>query len=325
MFYRLVGEDRYLQEVFTTYGGAQFEQESIYPASEVVLHNNPEDGHWFIVNGRVYDVSEFAHLHAGGLKIIQSYAGMDATFSYKKVQHDVNPEVDSLLGMYQLGAVRRLNFGSSGGIAITPHGLQFVSLTELYQTWVRFLYTVVEMEDALINDYSIRNEQVTHDEDRGKPRASLYRTQVLLSTHERFLREYLTKASGRPVEYLWSLTSGLCSNQQDHRWISQQIAEIEAESTSQYAKTIGRETLEVLDTLSTDELPRLVHLTDTLAHADREFLKQMKLTLRKGVQVFEKYEGNTLNHGKEELLEIARSLPQVLVNYYEELKPVLAK
>ncbi|HMY51039.1 MAG TPA: hypothetical protein PLD90_15445, partial [Rhodocyclaceae bacterium] len=63
------------------------------------------------------------------------------------------------------------------------------------------------------------------------------------------------------------------------------------------------------------ELPaaRLVHLTDTLAHADREFLKQMKLTLRKGVQVFEKYEGNTLNHGKEELLEIAQSLPQVLV------------
>ena len=47
--------------------------------------------------------------------------------------------------------------------------------------------------------------------------------------------------------------------------------------------------------------------------------------LRKGVQVFEKYEGNTLNHGKDELLEIARSLPQVLVNYYEELKPVLSK
>lgn len=325
MFYRLVGEDRYLQEVFTTYGGAQFEQEKIYPASEVVLHNNPEDGHWFIVNGRVYDVSEFAHLHAGGLKIIQSYAGMDATFSYKKVQHDVNPEVDSLLGMYQLGAARRLNFGSSGGIAITPHGLQFVSLTELYQTWVRFLYTVVEMEDALINDYSIRSEQVTHDEVRGKPRSSFYRTQALLSTHERFLRDYLAKASGRPLEYLWSLTSGLCSNQQDHRWMSQEIAEIEAESASKYAKTIGRDTLEVLNTLSTDELPRLVHLTDTLAHADREFLKQMKLTLRKGVQVFEKYEGNSLNHGKEELLEIAQSLPKLLVNYYEELKPVLSK
>ena len=107
--------------------------------------------------------------------------------------------------------------------------------------------------------------------------------------------------------------------------MSQEIAEIEAESASKYAKTIGRETLDVLDTLSTDELPRLVHLTDTLAHADREFLKQMKLTLRKGVQVFEKYEGSTLNHGKEELLEIAQSLPQVLVNYYEELKPVLAK
>jgi len=32
----------------------------------------------------------------------------------KKVQHDVNPEVDSLLGMFEIGAVRRLDFGSAG-------------------------------------------------------------------------------------------------------------------------------------------------------------------------------------------------------------------
>ena len=38
-----------------------------------------------IINGRVYDVTEFAHLHPGGLKIIQSYAGMDATKAYRMV------------------------------------------------------------------------------------------------------------------------------------------------------------------------------------------------------------------------------------------------
>jgi cytochrome b involved in lipid metabolism len=194
-FYRLVGEDRYMQEVFTTYGGAQFEQETVYPASEVVLHNNPEDGHWFIINGRVYDLSEFAHLHAGGLKIIQSYAGMDATISYKKVQHDVNPEVDSLLGMYQLGAVRRLNFGAQGGVAITSRGLQFVSLAQLYETWVRFLYVVVEMENALINDYSIRDEQVTHDEKRGEVHPSLYRTQLFCKRTNAFYAIILAKSA----------------------------------------------------------------------------------------------------------------------------------
>lgn len=318
-FYRLVGEDRYMQEVFTTYGGAQFEQETVSPASEVVLHNNPEDGHWFIINGRVYDLSEFAHLHAGGLKIIQSYAGMDATISYKKVQHDVNPEVDSLLGMYQLGAVRRLSFGAQGGVAITSRGLQFVSLTQLYETWVRFLYVVVEMENALLNDYSIRDEQVTHDEKRGEVHPSLYRTQLLLQTHERFLRDYLAKVSGRPLEELWALTSGLCSTNQDYRWMKAQIAEIEASAAAQAVHRLGADVLARISSASLGELSESEKLTSLLSHADREFLKAMKLALRTGVQVFEKYECHVISRGASELLEVLRSMPVVLRKYYQEL------
>jgi cytochrome b involved in lipid metabolism len=317
-FYRLVGEDRYMQEVFTTYGGAQFEQETVYPASEVVLHNNPEDGHWFIINGRVYDLSEFAHLHAGGLKIIQSYAGMDATISYKKVQHDVNPEVDSLLGMYQLGAVRRLNFGAQGGVAITSRGLQFVSLAQLYETWVRFLYVVVEMENALINDYSIREEQVTHDEKRGEVHPSLYRTQLLLQTHERFLRDYLAKVSGRPLEELWALTSGLCSTRQDYRWMKEHITEIEESAAAQTVRHLGVNTLARVSSASLGELGELEKLISRLSHADREFLRSIKLTLRAGVQVFEKYERHVISRGASELLEVLRSMPEVFRKYYSE-------
>jgi sulfite reductase (NADPH) flavoprotein alpha-component len=321
-FYRLVGEDRYMQEIFTTYGGAQFEQEQVIPASEVVLHNNPEDGHWFIINGRVYDLSEFAHLHAGGLKIIQSYAGMDATISYKKVQHDVNPEVDSLLGMYQLGAVRRLSFGAQGGVAITSHGLQFVSLTQLYETWVRFLYVVVEMENALLNDYSIRSEQVTHDEKRGDVHPSLYRTQLLLQTHERFLRDYLAKVSGRPLEELWALTSGLCSTNQDYRWMKAQMAKIESDPSVQAVRALGVRALEQLSSIPSDELGEFQTLTDQLCDTDREFLRQMKLSLRSGLQVFERYERQTILQGHIELIQVLQSLPQVMGHYYQRLHPL---
>ncbi|MGI8758910.1 MAG: cytochrome b5-like heme/steroid binding domain-containing protein [Acidimicrobiales bacterium] len=38
-------------------------------------HNNNEQGWWMTINGRVYDVSEFSHMHPGGRKIIRSYAG----------------------------------------------------------------------------------------------------------------------------------------------------------------------------------------------------------------------------------------------------------
>ncbi len=72
---RLIGEDRYMQEIFTTYAGPQFEQPRTYNASEVVCRNNDRDGYWMIISGRVYDLTEFAHLHPGGLKIIRSYAG----------------------------------------------------------------------------------------------------------------------------------------------------------------------------------------------------------------------------------------------------------
>jgi sulfite reductase alpha subunit-like flavoprotein/cytochrome b involved in lipid metabolism len=319
LFFRLVGEDRYLQEVFTTYAGAQFEQTQHYPASEVVLRNNPQDGYWLIINGRVYDASDFAHLHPGGLKIIQSYAGMDATIAYKKVQHDVNPEVDSLLGMYQLGAVRRLDFGTGGGVAITPQGLQFVSLTRLYETWVRFLYAVVEMENALLNDYSIREEQVTHDETRGQPRASHYRAQLLLQTHERFLRDYLAKICGTPLDQLWALTSGLCSNQQDYRWMRERVGEIESGPAAQSARSLGSQALAQISSTPDSSLPALERLTEDLRNADQEFLNQFKLGLRRGLQVFEAYERQTLVRGRADLLDVARSLPIVMAGYYKRL------
>ena len=93
-----------------------------------------------IISGRVYDLTEFAHLHPGGLKIIRSYAGMDATDAYQKVLHDVNPEVDAMLGMYEIGAVRRLDFGRAWSVAIASKGLQFVTLKDVYRAWIQLLY-----------------------------------------------------------------------------------------------------------------------------------------------------------------------------------------
>jgi len=63
---------------------------------------------------------------------------------------------------------------------VTPAGLQYVSLADLYAAWLRLLYAVVEMENALLNDYSIRAEQVTYDERPGATHPSLYRAQLLL-------------------------------------------------------------------------------------------------------------------------------------------------
>jgi sulfite reductase alpha subunit-like flavoprotein len=311
--FRLVGEDRYLQEIFTTYPGAQFLERKLIFASEVVLHNNPIDGYWMVIGGRVYDVTEFARMHAGGLKVIQSYAGMDATVAYRRAQHDVNPEVDSLTGMFEIGAVRRLDFGSEWGVAVSPKGLKPVALSDLYEAFVRLLYAVVEMENALENDLSIGAEQVTYDEQRGSPRVSPYRLQLRMQTHERFMRDYLSGATGQALEDLWTITCGLCSERLDARWVRQELEAIEATAPAQQTRSLSWERL---GTGAGSSLAGLAQLTDVLAQEDRRFLRETKLALRRGVQVFEALERHTLSQGRRPLVEAVRSVPRILADYY---------
>jgi sulfite reductase (NADPH) flavoprotein alpha-component len=327
MLRRLVAEDRYMQEIFTTYGGAQIDQRRTYNASEVVCHNSEQDGYWMIISGRVYDLSEFGHLHPGGIKIIQSYAGMDATDAYQKVLHDANPEVDAMLGMYEIGAVRRLNFGTAWSVAITAKGLTYVTLKDAYRAWISLLYTVVEMENALQNDYHIRLEPVTYDETSSGTSSSPYKLQLLLQTHQRFMQEYLAKLSGAPIERLWALTSGIHSEHQDLRWMQRTIAAIKQLASAQAVAQLDQQISarlkgNVHDTSSTAPA---VAWCARLEQEDKRCMSEIKQALRAGVQVFEQLERETIARGGGQLLAAARALPKVLEAYYARLAPVCAQ
>ncbi|KAH0543847.1 hypothetical protein FGG08_001886 [Glutinoglossum americanum] len=51
---------------------------------EVSSHNTPTDA-WIVVNGKVYDVTEFMLEHPGGAEAILQYAGKDASKAYNEV------------------------------------------------------------------------------------------------------------------------------------------------------------------------------------------------------------------------------------------------
>ena len=51
---------------------------------QVQRHNN-RDSCWVIVEGEVYDVTDFLEEHPGGANIILRYAGKDATEEYLPV------------------------------------------------------------------------------------------------------------------------------------------------------------------------------------------------------------------------------------------------
>ncbi len=164
--YRMVGEERLLLEIFTTYPGRHFDADKTqFAISELVTRNNDEAGYWLAINGRVYDMNEFSHMHPGGLKIIQSYSGMDATFAYEQIEHQNNPEVDSMLSMYEIGVLKAPQFGQVWGIAVSNEGLRYISLHDAYRAWVDLSYMVVEMENAILSDFRTLHEPMTDIED----------------------------------------------------------------------------------------------------------------------------------------------------------------
>jgi len=309
---RLAGEGRLMQEIYTTYSGPHFDQQT-FDASEVVLHNDDDQGYWLIVSGRVYDVTDFSRLHPGGEKIIRSYAGMDATSAYKRARHDVNPEVDAMLPMYEIGATRRLDFGAAWTVAIGPRGLQVLALKDVYRVWLGLLYSTVEMENALANDYGVRHEPVTHDEVAGAiDPSSPYKTRTLLATHDRFLRDYQSHLTGDRLADLWAATTALHDEHDPVGWMTEELDAIKAGPDATAIDDLARRAMAGIG----DRLEASVVSCRRLEEADRRFLREMKLALRAGVALFERHERETGTAAGADLVDAARALPDVLRRYY---------
>ncbi|KAH9894721.1 sulfite reductase flavoprotein alpha-component [Xylariomycetidae sp. FL2044] len=105
------------------------------PQSELALHtgHRPGTAVWIAVHGKVYDVTDFAPIHPGGVLIMRSNAGVDCSRTFDDLAHTNNPEVSSLLSKYYIGQ-----------LAKKPdyHGAD--ETARLYDLWLGYLRTVVE-------------------------------------------------------------------------------------------------------------------------------------------------------------------------------------
>jgi fatty acid desaturase 2 (delta-6 desaturase) len=62
-------------------GGQQREnKETVYTWSEVQLHTKKDDK-WLVIDGQVYNITNWVGKHPGGSRVISHYAGQDATVS----------------------------------------------------------------------------------------------------------------------------------------------------------------------------------------------------------------------------------------------------
>jgi cytochrome b involved in lipid metabolism len=307
LLYQMAADERYLQDVFTTYSEPAAASRRLFDASEVVLHNGPERGYWMVIRGRVYDVTEFMHLHPGGQKILAAYAGLDASRAYAAVRHDVSPEVDALLGLYEIGAIRRLNFRAGWGVAVTPDGLRYVSAEDAFRAWVRLLYMVVEMENAFTNDVSFLDRVTTRDEEASA--LTPYKVRMLADAHTRFIAAYLDGVVGEDLQALWAVTTGLWAPREDVRRIRREVDTITNTPEAHLVRSLGQRLA----------VPGAEALCQAIVARDRAFLAGLKSTLRKGVQTFEELEADVMPHGGRRLLEALAEVPSLLQTYYEGL------
>jgi sulfite reductase (NADPH) flavoprotein alpha-component len=322
--YDLVGKGRYLQEIFSTYTGSLLEEQTTYNASEIALHNDENNGYWMIIDGRVYDVTEFAQLHPGGLKIIREYAGMDATQPYQKILHHVNPEVDSMLGLYEIGKVRRLDFGVEWGVYISADGLKSVTLADAYRIWIRYLYFVVELENSLHNEFTIQDQSTTANELPSE--RSPYKTQLLIQVYKRFMTEYINSLTGEPLELLWAVTAGLCSSSENVNYMRSTVAQVQQSENAQFVKGLVNGLQETLlkqvreKPAQTDLLgTQVVAHFDLLQAEDKVFMRELRMTLLEGIRLFEQLERDTIAKGGAQLIDAAKKIPSCLSAYYANI------
>mmetsp|Transcript_21059 Transcript_21059/g.53322 ORF Transcript_21059/g.53322 Transcript_21059/m.53322 type:complete len:126 (+) Transcript_21059:89-466(+) len=71
-----------------------------YTAEEVAKHNSSSDC-WFVIDGRVYDVTSFLEEHPGGDEVLLSVGGKDGTQDFDDVGH--SSDARELLKKYYIG------------------------------------------------------------------------------------------------------------------------------------------------------------------------------------------------------------------------------
>lgn len=332
---RLVADRRYMQDVFTSWtphAGSGVLGDGLYDASEVVLHTTPQAGQWFTVNGEVYDVTEFLHLHPGGPRILVENLGIDATREYEAVVHHEHSEIDAMLAMYKIGSIRRLHFGDAWGIALVPQiGLSVVSLHDLYRSWVRFLHLLTEMGNALENDWGYMMRPLTrYEEDPTELNAQ--KVQFASNTHMRFLLGYYDAARGEDVLNLWALTRGLCAPPDFARSLHAAISEAErtpeAEAVRRFSEemnTLYQRVNGDLGTVPVSEWASLRTLIAYVARLDKAFLDEAREIVRQGVIVFEQLEARTSAEGGERLIATLDRLPELVRRWHQDFVAGLAE
>lgn len=83
-----------------------FGPQKVFTLSQVAQHKSKTDC-WFVIHGRVLDVTKFLEEHPGGEEVLVESAGKDATKDFEDIGH--SKAAQNLLLKYQVGVLQGYN------------------------------------------------------------------------------------------------------------------------------------------------------------------------------------------------------------------------
>jgi cytochrome b involved in lipid metabolism len=90
-----------LDSMYTQLGGVK-----TFTVEEVSKHNSKETGIWTIIDGKVYDISEWIPKHPGGVIPIMRIAGKDGTDLFKNNPFHKGKNTEGIIKNYFIGVIR---------------------------------------------------------------------------------------------------------------------------------------------------------------------------------------------------------------------------
>lgn len=310
----LSGQDRLQLEIHNE--TSQQQTQRWLDFSQVAQHNDAEHGYWMVIDRIVYDVTRLLELHPGGSRVLQAYAGMDATQGFARA-HPRQPDVDAMREMYRIGLLRPLKFDDSSARVESPSGPVQVTCSSAYGAWQRGVQLVVEMQNALDADHDLQHSCAIADGPPKKP--TRYQRARAIESHHRFLSSYLQPLLTQTFPGLFDICQALFAE----AGASRLVTELERVWHSRQAIFVHRASQKLLHQLSqmTDE--ELAHQCELLLARDRELLARIKHIMIEGLRQFERYERHLRQLGGARLVELCAVLTESVETYYGDLGPAL--
>jgi sulfite reductase alpha subunit-like flavoprotein/cytochrome b involved in lipid metabolism len=318
LLYRLAGERRLAQELHSDVGPVEAAPRR-FDFSEVAEHNDAQHGYWCVIDRAVYDLTEFMELHPGGRRVVQAYAGMDATHGFGRAHHQ-RADVDAMRESYRIGVLRSYTFDDHAVRVEGPLGALTVDAGALHRSFVHAVQLAVEMQNALAADQALQGERLgPHDPLSG---ATPYKLLRALETHQRFVGSYLSVLVSETLPGLWQLSRGLLFPEERADWMKQHLEQLCAAEAAARCEALAVRVFREFDVWRTD--PRTPAVARALERADAGLLAALKRALIDALREFEQHALRLRESGADSLKAAVRRAALAIGDYYAQLAGELA-